>query len=134
MSREADETPWKPWSRIRPWKSHMLSHPSLQLRQWKVRNSLSESSATAGVGKGKGQSSTTEHQSVDGDDTLFAISRAWEGYFEKTDDAPDVKVTFIGLFRYASRMDMLINLRERNLRHGAGAALPLFTVCTFFLG
>ena len=43
-------------------------------------------------------------------------------------DAPDVKVSFITLFRYASRLDLIIMVVSTFCSIVAGAALPLFTL------
>ncbi|KAJ5888946.1 hypothetical protein N7495_008987, partial [Penicillium taxi] len=43
-------------------------------------------------------------------------------------DSPPVKVSFLGLYRYASRMDILILVVSAICAAAAGAALPLFTI------
>lgn len=45
-------------------------------------------------------------------------------------DAPTVKISFFGLYRYASKMDILILIVSAICAIAAGAALPLFTVST----
>jgi ATP-binding cassette subfamily B (MDR/TAP) protein 1 len=46
-------------------------------------------------------------------------------------DADDVNVSFFGLFRYASRMDLAIMFVSAICAIVAGAALPLFTVSAY---
>lgn len=45
---------------------------------------------------------------------------------------PDVKVTFAGLYRYASKNDLIILAISAICAIGAGAIMPLFTVCCRF--
>jgi ATP-binding cassette subfamily B (MDR/TAP) protein 1 len=47
---------------------------------------------------------------------------------------PDVQINFIGLYRYASTNDLLILAVSAICAIGAGAIMPLFTVCcSYFL-
>lgn len=65
------------------------------------------------------------------DDALFAhLSPHEKDILKKQLDAPEVKIGFFGLYRYADRMDMLILLVSAICAIAAGAALPLFTVST----
>ena len=46
---------------------------------------------------------------------------------------PETKVTFFTLYRYASKKDIIIFVISSICSIAAGAALPLFTVCSFFI-
>lgn len=48
-------------------------------------------------------------------------------------DVEDQKVSFFGLYRYASKNDILIIIVSAICSIAAGAALPLFTVSSLFL-
>lgn len=66
--------------------------------------------------------------SVD-DDAIFAhLPEHEKQVLKKQLDAPTVKISFFGLYRYASKMDILILLVSAICAIAAGAALPLFTV------
>lgn len=66
--------------------------------------------------------------SVD-DDAIFAhLPEHEKQILKKQLDAPEVKISFFGLYRYASKMDILILLVSAICAIAAGAALPLFTV------
>lgn len=66
--------------------------------------------------------------SVD-DDALFAhLSQHEKDILKKQLDAPEVKIGFFGLYRYADKMDILILVISAICAIAAGAALPLFTV------
>lgn len=66
--------------------------------------------------------------SVD-DDAIFAhLPEHEKQILKKQLDAPEVKISFFGLYRYASKMDILILLGSAICAIAAGAALPLFTV------
>jgi ATP-binding cassette subfamily B (MDR/TAP) protein 1 len=63
------------------------------------------------------------------DDALYAHLPTHEKDILKRQlDAPPVKITFFGLYRYASHMDILIIVVSALCAIAAGAALPLFTV------
>ncbi|KAJ5320576.1 hypothetical protein PENANT_c033G08172 [Penicillium antarcticum] len=63
------------------------------------------------------------------DDALYAHLPAHEKDILKRQlDAPPVKITFFGLYRYASHMDILIIVVSALCAIAAGAALPLFTI------
>ncbi|KAJ5095086.1 hypothetical protein N7532_007377 [Penicillium argentinense] len=63
------------------------------------------------------------------DDALFAHLPDHEKTILKLQlDAPAAKISFFGLYRYASRMDMLILFVSAICAIAAGAALPLFTI------
>ena len=66
---------------------------------------------------------------TDSDDALFAHLPEHEKQGLKRQlESPDVKASFATLYRYASRMDILIMLVSAICAIAAGAALPLFTV------
>lgn len=63
------------------------------------------------------------------DDAIFAhLPEHEKEILKKQLDAPSVKISFFGLYRYASRMDILILVVSAICAIAAGAALPLFTV------
>jgi hypothetical protein len=63
------------------------------------------------------------------DDAIFAhLPQHEKDILKKQLDAPVAKISFFGLYRYASRMDILILLVSAVCAIAAGAALPLFTV------
>ena len=63
------------------------------------------------------------------EDVLYGhLSQHEKDILKRQLDAPPVKVSFFGLYRYASRMDMLIILVSTLCAIAAGAALPLFTI------
>lgn len=65
------------------------------------------------------------------DDALFAhLSQDEKDILKKQLDAPEVKIGFFGLYRYADKMDILILVISAICAIAAGAALPLFTVST----
>lgn len=67
------------------------------------------------------------------DDAVFAhLSQHEKDILKKQLDAPPVKIGFFGLYRYASRMDIIILVVSAICAIAAGAALPLFTVSTSF--
>lgn len=66
---------------------------------------------------------------TDPEDVLFAHLPEHEKQGLKRQlESPDVKASFATLYRYASRMDILIMLVSAICAIAAGAALPLFTV------
>jgi ATP-binding cassette subfamily B (MDR/TAP) protein 1 len=63
------------------------------------------------------------------DDALFAhLPQHEKDILKKQLDAPVVKISFFGLYLYASKMDILILLVSAICAIAAGAAMPLFTV------
>lgn len=63
------------------------------------------------------------------DDAIFAhLPEHEKEILKKQLDAPNVKISFFGLYRYASRLDVLILVVSAICAIAAGAALPLFTV------
>jgi ATP-binding cassette subfamily B (MDR/TAP) protein 1 len=63
------------------------------------------------------------------DDAIFAhLPEHEKEILKKQLDAPHVKISFFGLYRYASRMDILVLVVSAICAIAAGAALPLFTV------
>lgn len=65
------------------------------------------------------------------DDALFAhLPQHEKDILKKQLDAPEVKMGFVGLYRYADHMDILILVISALCAIAAGAALPLFTVST----
>lgn len=63
------------------------------------------------------------------DDAIFAhLPQHEKDILNKQLDAPVAKISFFGLYRYASKMDILIMLVSAICAIAAGAALPLFTV------
>lgn len=63
------------------------------------------------------------------DDAIFAhLPQHEKDILKKQLDAPVAKISFFGLYRYASKMDYLILLVSAICAIAAGAAMPLFTV------
>ncbi|KAJ5610137.1 hypothetical protein N7510_006856 [Penicillium lagena] len=63
------------------------------------------------------------------DDAVFAhLPEHEKAILKKQLDAPVVKISFFGLYRYASHMDILILVVSAICAIAAGAALPLFTI------
>lgn len=63
------------------------------------------------------------------DDALFAhLPQHEKDILKKQLDSPNVKISFFGLYRYASHLDILILVVSAICAIAAGAALPLFTV------
>lgn len=63
------------------------------------------------------------------EDALFAhLPQHEKDILKKQLDSPAVSISFFGLYRYASRMDILILLVSAICAIVAGAALPLFTI------
>ncbi|KAJ5661558.1 uncharacterized protein N7477_009174 [Penicillium maclennaniae] len=63
------------------------------------------------------------------DDAMFAhLPEHEKEILKKQLDAPHVKISFFGLYRYASKMDILILSVSAICAIAAGAALPLFTI------
>ncbi|EAW12516.1 ABC multidrug transporter Mdr1 [Aspergillus clavatus NRRL 1] len=94
------------------------------------QNSVSGSTVTPSAGKKNDPSPALAGQKVDlGDDALFAhLPEHERAILKKQLDAPDIKVSFGILYRYASRMDIFIILVSTICAIIAGAALPLFTI------
>ena len=66
---------------------------------------------------------------TDPEDALFAhLPEHEKQELKRQLESPDVKASFATLYRYASRMDILIMLVSAICAIAAGAALPLFTV------
>lgn len=82
-------------------------------------------STSSGIAKDNGSKTAL---SLD-DDAIFAhLPQHEKEILKKQLDAPAVKISFFGLYRYASKMDILILLVSAICAIAAGAALPLFTV------
>ena len=63
------------------------------------------------------------------EDALFAhLPEHEKAILKRQLDSPTVNISFFGLYRYASRMDMLILFVSAICAIAAGAALPLFTI------
>jgi ABC-type multidrug transport system fused ATPase/permease subunit len=83
-------------------------------------------STLSGIAKDNNGSKTA--LSLD-DDAIFAhLPQHEKDILKKQLDAPLVKISFFGLYRYASKMDILILLVSAICAIAAGAALPLFTI------
>lgn len=93
----------------------------------------SGSTLSAGAPKDEGSNEGSKNGSKTAltldDDAIFAhLPEHEKEILKKQLDAPNVKISFFGLYRYASRMDMLILGVSAICAIAAGAALPLFTV------
>lgn len=98
-------------------------HGELSVQQ----SSASGSTVTPSEGK-KAKASTPSADSGDSEDVFAHLPEDEKQILKKQLDAPDVKVSFVALFRYASRMDLIIMVVSAFCAIIAGAALPLFTV------
>lgn len=100
-------------------------HGELSVQQ----SSASGSTVTPSEGKKeKAKASTPSADSGDSEDVFAHLPEDEKQILKKQLDAPDVKVSFVTLFRYASRMDLIIMVVSAFCAIVAGAALPLFTV------
>lgn len=80
-------------------------------------------------GKDDGNKNASKTALTLDDDAIFAhLPEHEKEILKKQLDAPSVKISFFGLYRYASRMDLLILVVSAICAIVAGAALPLFTV------
>ncbi|GMF75831.1 unnamed protein product [Aspergillus oryzae] len=101
-----------------------------------ISNSASGSTIAPPAGKEQGTRPSSSHKSDrvgdnnDDDDALYShLPEHEKQILKKQLDADERKVPFVALFRYASRMDILIMFISAICAIAAGAALPLFTVC-----
>lgn len=99
-----------------------------------VSHSASDSTITPPTAKQQGSRPSSSNKSDRGndndDDALYShLPEHEKQILKKQIDADEVKVSFFALFRYASRMDILIMFISAICAIAAGAALPLFTVC-----
>lgn len=93
--------------------------------QEKAEKNYDSGSTLSGNAKDDGSKSAL---SLD-DDAIFAhLPQHEKDILKKQLDAPVAKISFFGLYRYASKMDILILLVSAICAIAAGAALPLFTV------
>jgi ATP-binding cassette subfamily B (MDR/TAP) protein 1 len=77
----------------------------------------------------KAQGSPLSSSHKNDDDALYAhLPENEKQILKKQLDALEVKVSFFALFRYSSRMDILVIVVSAICAIAAGAALPLFTV------
>ncbi|KAJ5945869.1 ABC multidrug transporter mdr1 [Penicillium verhagenii] len=66
--------------------------------------------------------------SIDEDATFAHLPEHEKAILKKQLDAPVVKISFFGLYRYASKLDLLIIAISALCAIVAGAAMPLFTI------
>ncbi|KAF5864930.1 GTPase-activating protein [Aspergillus alliaceus] len=96
------------------------------------KSTASDSTIAPTTGKKQGSRPPSPHKSdKDGDnsDALYShLPEHEKQILKKQLDADEVKVSFFALFRYASRMDILVILVSAICAIAAGAALPLFTI------
>lgn len=93
------------------------------------QNSVSGSTVTGDVTKTKNAGSDSASAAGADADAAFAhLPEHEREILKKQLNSPDVKVTFFGLYRYASKLDLLIIFVSAICSIAAGAALPLFTV------
>ncbi|RAQ50582.1 ABC multidrug transporter Mdr1 [Aspergillus flavus] len=100
-----------------------------------ISNSASGSTIAPPAGKEQGTRPSSSHKSDrvgdnnDDDDALYShLPEHEKQILKKQLDADERKVPFVALFRYASRMDILIMFISAICAIAAGAALPLFTI------
>lgn len=104
------------------------SASSAEHRKSAGRSSISSSTVVPAGEKDKGSRSNALAESEDPDALFAHLPEHEKEILKKQLDSPDVNVSFFALFRYASRMDILIMLVSALCAIVAGAALPLFTV------
>lgn len=68
-------------------------------------------------------------ETTDADAAFAHLPEHEKQILKKQLDAPTVRINFLGLYRYASKMDLLIIFISAICAIAGGAALPLFTVC-----
>ncbi|KAA8643122.1 hypothetical protein EYZ11_005820 [Aspergillus tanneri] len=107
--------------------------PATSVKGTKSTNNLSVSSSTITPDGSKEAGSKPPPAgnviNADQPDPLYAHLSAHErDILKKQLEAEDATVSFFGLYRYASRMDMLAILVSAICAIAAGAALPLFTI------
>lgn len=90
------------------------------------------STTTIGQNAGKEQDakSTPGGNSSDSDALYAHLPEHEKRILKDQLDGPEVKASFVTLFRYASKWDILIMIVSAICAIAAGAALPLFTVST----
>lgn len=66
--------------------------------------------------------------SIDEDAAFAHLPEHEKEILKRQLDAPKVKISFFGLYRYASKLDLLIIAISALCAIAAGAAMPLFTV------
>ncbi|RAK71595.1 ABC multidrug transporter Mdr1 [Aspergillus fijiensis CBS 313.89] len=104
------------------------SASSAEHRKSAGRSSISSSTVVPAGEKDKGSRSNALAESEDPDALFAHLPEHEKEILKKQLDSPDVNVSFFALFRYASRMDILIMLVSALCAIVAGAALPLFTI------
>ncbi|RAL10080.1 ABC multidrug transporter Mdr1 [Aspergillus homomorphus CBS 101889] len=104
------------------------SASSAEQRRSAGRSSISSSTVVPAAEKDKASRPAGLAKSEDPDALFAHLPEHEKGILKKQLDAPDVNVSFFALFRYASRMDVLIMLVSALCAIVAGAALPLFTI------
>lgn len=94
------------------------------------QKSISGSTVTGDGTKTKDAGSGSANAAAVADaDAVFAhLPEREREILKKQLHSPDVKVTFFGLYRYASKLDLFIIFVSAICSIAAGAALPLFTV------
>lgn len=95
------------------------------------RISVTSSSVSAAGIKGKEDAAAPENQTgatVDPEAAFAHLPGHEREILKRQIESQDVSVSFIGLYRYATKVDLLIILVSALCAIAAGAALPLFTV------
>ncbi|KAL2002600.1 hypothetical protein VTN02DRAFT_6410 [Thermoascus thermophilus] len=94
------------------------------------QKSVSGSTVTVGGAHAKGtESEPANPPDIPDEDAIFAhLPEHERQILKKQLHSPTVKVTFLGLYRYASAMDWFIVLVSAICAIAGGAALPLFTI------
>ncbi|KAE8144759.1 P-loop containing nucleoside triphosphate hydrolase protein [Aspergillus avenaceus] len=106
------------------------SSPATAVNGEKSTDRLSSSTIAPPADKELRSRPSSTHQGETGDDdALYShLPEHEKQVLKKQLDADEVKVTFFTLFRYSSRMDILIIMVSGICAIAAGAALPLFTI------
>ncbi|PYH88449.1 ABC multidrug transporter Mdr1 [Aspergillus ellipticus CBS 707.79] len=102
---------------------------SADLRKSSRSSVTSSTMVPADKGQGSQPSTGKQLARADDSDALYAhLPEHEKQILKKQLDAEDVNVSFFGLFRYASRTDLIIMFVSGICAIVAGAALPLFTI------
>ncbi|OJJ48822.1 hypothetical protein ASPZODRAFT_139784 [Penicilliopsis zonata CBS 506.65] len=112
-----------------------VAENEMVLEEPSERNSISGTTVTAGWNRARetaastpGGQATVSESSGDEDAIYAHLPPSEKEILKKQLDIPSVKVSFSGLYRYASRTDLTIISVSAICSIAAGAALPLFTI------
>lgn len=107
--------------------------PVVTAEQHPLAQSNSSSTITPGAHKekdGEQPSGVQVNGPLDPDHLFAHLPEHEKQILKKQLDSPEVKASFATLYRYASKWDIVIMIVAAICSIAAGAALPLFTVCS----